>query len=285
MSFVPGQATVVTDPAELATYGRAFRKTGKRVALVPLGTGLHAGHIALIRAAKSLMGTVVMVTWTGTPGAGTPDTAAPDTAAPDTATPGAGIPPEFAREGVDVVYHGEFDPAVRIESGLDHLEDGGDVDRRVTRTIAAINATHATDVVVGEKDFEELVALQRAVTELRLEVRLHSLPTVRAANGVAMSLRNAEVPEDLQEAALALSAALTAGAHAAERGGEAVIRTARGVLEAGGVTPDYVELRSTSFGPAPLRGDARLLAAATFGSVRLIDNVGVPVGIGFKNME
>ena len=58
----------------------------------------------------------------------------------------------------------------------------------------------------------------------------------------------------------------------------------RGVLEAGGVTPDYVEVRDLGFGPAPETGDARLLAAATFGPVRLIDSVGVPVGIGFKNM-
>ena len=137
---------------------------------------------------------------------------------------------------------------------------------------------------VGEKDFEELVALQQAVSGLRMEVQLHSLPTVRAGNGVAMSLRNADVPEQFQDDALALSAALTAGAHAAEHGPETVIETARGVLEAAGITPDYLALRSLSFGAAPAVGDARLLAAARFGDVRLIDNVGVPLGVGFKNM-
>ena len=65
MTFTPGNAVVVTDPAQFATYGRAFRKTGKRVVLVPLGTGIHAGHIALIRAAKSLLGSIVMVTFGG----------------------------------------------------------------------------------------------------------------------------------------------------------------------------------------------------------------------------
>ena len=261
MSFEPGKAVVVTDPAQLATYGRAFRKTGKRVVLVPLGKGLHAGHIALIRAAKSLLGGIVMVTYSGDE-----------------------VPDDFAREGVDVVFHGDLLTDVRVVPQLDHLEDPALIARAVTRTIAAINATHATDVVVGEKDFEELVALQQAVSGLRMEVLLHSLPTVRAGNGVAMSLRNADVPEQFQDDALALSAALTAGAHAAERGPDAVLETARGVLEAAGVTPDYLALRSLSFGDTPAIGDARLLAAACFGDVRLIDNVGVPVGVGFKHI-
>lgn len=262
MTFTPGTATVVTDPAQLATYGRAFRKTGKRVTLVPLGEGIHAGHISLIRAAKSLLGSMVMVTYSG-----------------------AEVPADFAREGVDVVFHGSFDPAVRITPQLDHLEDPDAIAGAVTRTVAAINATHATDVVVGEKDFEELVALQHAVTALRMEVQLHSLPTVRASGGIAMSLRNEHVAPESQDAALAIGAALTAGAHVAEDGPERILQTVSGVLEAGGVTPEYVELRSLAFGPAPSVGDARLLVAATVGGVRLIDNVGVPVGVGFRNLD
>ena len=260
MTFTPGNAVVVTDPAQFATYGRAFRKTGKRVVLVPLGAGIHAGHIALIRAAKSLLGSIVMVTFSGEE-----------------------VPEDFAREGVDVVFHGSFNPPVRIRPQLDHLEDPEEISANITRTIAAINTAHASDVVVGEKDFEELVALQQAVSALNMEVQLHSLPTIRATGGVAMSLRNDRVPADMQDAALALSAALTAGAHVAERGVAAILETVRGVLEAGGVTPDYVEVRDLAFGPAPETGDARLLAAATFGPVRLIDSVGVPVGVGFKN--
>ena len=138
--------------------------------------------------------------------------------------------------------------------------------------------------MLGEKDFELLVALQRAVTALRMEVKLHSVPIVRASSGVAMSLRNDRLAQVDREAALALSAALTAGAHVAERGADEVLATARGVLEAAGVSHDYLQLRSLGFGPAPAQGDARLLGAITLGGVRLIDNVGVPVGVGFKNI-
>ncbi|SDR69594.1 pantoate--beta-alanine ligase [Corynebacterium timonense] len=259
--FEPGTAVEVTDPASLATYGRAFRKVGKSVVLVPLGAGLHAGHIQLIRAARSLLGSVVMVTYTG-----------------------EDSPEVFAREQVDVVYRGRLDADACVSTPLHHLEDPTAIARGVARILAAAHACHATDVVLGEKDFELLVAVQRAVSALRMEVRLHSVPTVRTADGVAMSLRNADVPEQYREPALALPAALTAGAHVAERGATAVLEAARSVLDAAGVEPAYLELRSLSFGPAPEEGDARLLGAVDLGGVHLTDNVGVPVGIGFTNL-
>ena len=262
MAFESGQAVVVTDPERLAVYGRAFRKVGKSVVVVPLGEGIHTGHIQLIRAARSLLGAVVMVTYRG-----------------------AEVPEVFAEEKVDVVFHGELGRGVSVRTGMDHLEDAEAIARDVAHVLAAAHATHATDIVLGEKDFELLVATQKAVSALRMEARLHSVPTVRASGGVAMSLRNADVPEADRDAALALSAALTAGAHVAERGADAILDTARGVLAAAGLVPDYLELRDLAFGPAPTRGDARLLGAVTLGGVHLSDNVGVPVGVGFKNIE
>lgn len=262
MAFEAGKAVVVTDEALLATYGRAFRKIGKSVVVVPLGRDVHAGHIELIRAAKSLLGSYVVVTFTGDE-----------------------VPDIFAEEKVDVVFHGPLETKVRVDSGVDPLEDPEHTQREVARILAAINASHATDVVLGEKDFEVLVATQYAVSGLRMEVKLHSVPTVRTPNGLAASLRNADVPEDLREAALALPAALTAGAHAAEQGAEVVLETVRGVLAAEGLEPAYLELRDLAMREAPERGDARLLAAVDLGPVRLADNVGLPLGIGFKHIE
>ncbi len=262
MAFEPGQAVVVTDEALLATYGRAFRKVGKSVVVVPLTTGVHAGHVELIRAAKSLLGSYVVVTYSGEE-----------------------VPEVFAREKVDVVFHGELSTRVRIDAGVDPLEPADDTSREVARIIAAINATHATDVVLGEKDFEVLVATQYAVSGLRMEVKLHSVPTVRTPDGLAVSLRNALVAVDKREAVLALSAALTAGAHAAEHGAQTVLDTARGVLSAAGLEPVYLELRDLAMRPAPAEGDARLMGALDVGGVRLIDNVGLPLGIGFKHIE
>lgn len=262
MAFEPGKATVVTDEGLLATYGRAFRKIGKTVVVVPLGDDLHVGHIELIRAAKSLLGSYVVVTYSG----------------PE-------VPDVFAAEKVDVVFRGELDTSVRVDAGVEPLENPEETSRAVARILAAVNATHATDVVLGEKDFEVLVATQYAVSGLRMEVKLHSVPTVRGRDGLALSLRNRAIPEEEREKALALSAALTAGAHVAEHGEETVVETVRGVLDSAGVAPVYVEVRDLALRAAPATGDARLLAAVEVGGVRLVDNVGLPLGIGFKNIE
>ena len=262
MAFEPGQAVVVTEERMLATYGRAFRKIGKSVVVVPLGTDIHGGHVELIRAAKSLLGSYVVVTFSGEE-----------------------VPEVFAREKVDVVFHGALATSVRVDSGVEPLEDPQHTQETVARILAAINATHATDVVLGEKDFEVLVATQYAVSGLRMECKLHSVPTVRTPDGLALSNRNARVAVDKRDAALALSAALTAGAHAAEHGKAKVLETARGVLKAAGVEPAYLELRDLAMREAPVEGDARLLAAVDLGGVRLTDNVGLPLGVGFKHVE
>ena len=133
MAFEPGQAVVVTDEKLLATYGRAFRKIGKSVVVVPLGADIHGGHVELIRAAKSLLGSYVVVTFSGDE-----------------------VPEVFAREKVDVVFHGELATTVRVDSGVEPLEDPQLTQREVARILAAINATHATDVVLGEKDVSVL---------------------------------------------------------------------------------------------------------------------------------
>ncbi|WP_284522651.1 pantoate--beta-alanine ligase [Corynebacterium aquatimens] len=249
-----------------------------------------------------------MVTFTG------------DLDATDAPTPPRDI---FTREKVDLVFNGSLTTTATINTGLNHLENADDIARDTARIIAAANLTHATDLVMGEKDFELLVTTQRAVSALRMEVKLHSVPTVRTTDGLAISLRNSLIDAPSQPQALALAAALTAGAHAAEHGEEVVLETVRGVLAAAGVEPTYLEIRDLAFGPAPTAGDARLLAAidlpavtdlpaatdpadpadstaATAGNpdtsdsapadstnpatVHLADNVGLPLGIGFKHI-
>lgn len=267
MSFTAGQATEFSTD-QVAVLSRAMRRTGRPVVLVPLGTGVHAGHAALIRAARRLPRAVVIVAWAGEE-----------------------VPETFATEQVDAVWRYTDDElwpkGLRtLVQPVDHdLEPVDEVARQLTRQLTLVNAAGPSDVVVGEKDYEQLRALQSAVTDLHLPVTLHGVPTVRMPDGLAVSLRNTDVAEEAREQALVLSAALTAGAHAADQGADAVLAVARDVLETAGIRPDYLEVRGLDLGEAPATGDARLLVAAEVGGVRLLDNVGLPLGIGFRNIE
>lgn len=302
MSFAFGQATLF-HLADIARFSRVMRTTGKSLQLVVLGADIHAGHRVLLRTAKQRGVAVVAVELADEVGghAVTPQNPAPQNPAPQQAVHDKTA--ELRPEIMEILREAEVDAVVpytrapgHTESlwpqGLrtqitppDGLEDSAELAQALTTHLSLLHAVAPETIIAGEKDYELLLRLQQAITDLHLDVKVQGVPTVRMPDGLAMSLRNTAIPETDREKALALSAALTAGAHVAERGAEAVLSTAADVLRAAGVQPDYLELRARDFGPAPEEGDARLLVAATFGGVRLVDNVGVPVGIGFRNLD
>lgn len=344
MSFELGKATRVSDAKHIRMVASAFRKQGKPVVLVPLKAGVHAGHLSLIRAAKSIRGAVVIVAYSGRGHEQAKTTAARDagTSAAASASFTESYSQDIAldiamleRAGVDAVF--EYTEESLWPRGLrttilpveSHLESPEYVGREIAWVLALVGVVGPSHVIVGEKDYEVLVGLQRAVNELHIPVKLQGVPTVRTPEGIPMSLRNAWVAPEEREAVAAMSAALTAGAYAAEGGAEKVLEATHAVLEAAGVEPEYVELRGLDLGPAPEQGDARLFVAVEVrrdqkvagggqagvgqtdsgqagggqvnggqvnsgwpsggrsrdGYVRVMDNVGMPLGIGFKNIE
>lgn len=293
MSFAFGQATHF-HLADIARFSRVMQKTGKSLHLVVLGQDIHAGHRVLLRTAQQLG---VVVAAVELPHVGTASDA--QAHAINQGAPSQQLNPELMdvlREaGVDAVVPYTREPGEKDSlwpQGLrtqitppEGLEDSSALAEALTVHLSLLHAVGPDSIIAGEKDYEFLLRLQQAITDLHLAVKVQGVPTVRMPDGLAMSLRNTEIPVEHREKAVALSAALTAGAHVAERGAQVVLETAQDVLAAAGVQPDYLELRARDFGPAPQEGDARLLVAATFGGVRLIDNVGVPVGIGFRNLD
>lgn len=299
MSFAFGQATHF-HLADIARFSRVMQKTGKSLHLVVLGQDIHAGHRMLLRTAQQL-GVVVAAVELPHVDAGDAGDTAPGAQAHATnqGVPSRQLSPELMdvlREaGVDAVVPYTREPGEKDSlwpQGLrtqitppEGLEDSSALAEALTVHLSLLHAVGPDSIIAGEKDYEFLLRLQQAITDLHLAVKVQGVPTVRMPDGLAMSLRNTEIPVEHREKAVALSAALTAGAHVAERGAQVVLETAQDVLAAAGVQPEYLELRARDFGPAPQEGDARLLVAATFGGVRLIDNVGVPVGIGFRNLD
>jgi pantoate--beta-alanine ligase len=129
----------------------------------------------------------------------------------------------------------------------------------------------------GQKDAQQALVVRKLVRDLDIPVRIEVCPTIRDADGLALSSRNAYLSPDERERALALSRALRA-AEAAVAGGTrdaaAVVAVARDELDRAGVEPDYLQLRSaTDLSPVErVNGSALLAVAARVGRARLIDN-------------
>ncbi len=128
----------------------------------------------------------------------------------------------------------------------------------------------------GEKDYQQVTLIRAMVRDLDLGIHIVGCPTVREPDGLALSSRNAYLSTVDRQRALALSRALSAGAGVAAEGADAVLKRAGDELS--DVDTDYLELRDPDLGPAPRRGEARLLVAARVGTTRLIDNIPVQLG-------
>jgi pantoate--beta-alanine ligase len=197
--------------------------------------------------------------------------------------------------GVDVVFapteaemYPSWPPAVRVNPGplgreLEGASRPGFFDGVLTVVLKLLHLTTPHAVFFGEKDYQQLALVRRMVRDLDVRtdsapVRVVGVPTIREASGLARSSRNSYLSETDRAAALALSAALRAGAEAAVGGPAAALAAARAVLDAAPVELDYLTLTDPDLGPAPEVGPGRLLVAARVGTTRLIDNLHVEVG-------
>src|SRR5690606_37999869 len=142
----------------------------------------------------------------------------------------------------------------------------------LTVVLKLLHLTRPDLAYFGEKDYQQLVLVRTMVRDLDLPVEVVPVPTVREPDGLALSSRNRYLSPREREAARCLSAALRAGASAADAGAtpDAVLTAARAQVRDGAV--EYLTLTDPDRGPVTGPGPARLLIAATVGSTRLIDN-------------
>jgi len=286
-----GELTVHHDPNVLTRVSKALRGVGRQVALVPTMGALHTGHLELVRQAK-LTGAVVIVSIFVNPlqfGAGEDLDAYPRTLDADLELlREAGVELAFVPTAATMypagprttIHPGPLGAELEGASRPTHFAGMLTVVAKLLQ-IAAPNVAY-----FGEKDYQQLTLIRQMVTDLNFDVRIFGVPTVREHDGLALSSRNRYLDEAQRNAATALSAALIAGAHAAAGGAEAILATARDVLASvPEIEVDYLEVRGVDLGPAPERGDGRLLVAARLGTTRLIDNVGVAVGTGFLERD
>lgn len=283
--FNPGELNVYAVPSEVRQVSRALRHTGRRVMLVPTMGALHEGHLTLVRAAKRVQGAVVVVSIFVNPlqfGAGEDLDAYPRTLDTDL---------ELLRaEGVEIVFAPSA--AAMYPDGMRTTVQPGPLAGELegasrpthfagmlTVVLKLLQIVQPDRVFFGEKDYQQLVLVRQMVADLNVDVQVVGVPTVREADGLAMSSRNRYLDSAQREVAVALSAALTAGAHAAFEGAQAALDAARAVLDGTpGLVVDYLQLRGTELQPEPTNGCGRLLVAARLGTTRLLDNVAIQIG-------
>jgi pantoate--beta-alanine ligase len=261
------------------------RRAGRRIGLVPTMGAFHGGHLSLIRRAREQCDVVVVWLFVNPSqfGPGEDLQAYPRDEARDA---------ELAElEGVDLlfappveeVYPEGFATTVTVGALTDVLD--GAPGRRGPAHFAGV-ATVVTklfnmvgpDVAYfGQKDAQQVLVVQRLVRDLDLPVRIEVCPTVRDDDGLALSTRNAYLSPDERRRAVGLSRALRAAEEVVESGridAAAVLDAARGELDAHGIEPEYLELRSaTDLSPVDrVNGSTLLAVAARVGRARLIDN-------------
>lgn len=280
--FSPGELNTYPTPHGVADVTRALRHTGRRVMLVPTMGALHEGHLALVRAARRVPGAVVVVSIFVNPtqfGANEDLDAYPRTLDSDLELlRGEGVEVAFTPSPSDMYPDG---PRTTVHPGPVGAELEGAVRPThfagmLTVVLKLLQIVRPDRAFFGEKDYQQLVLIRQMVDDLNVGVRIVGVPTVREADGLAMSSRNRYLSAEEREQAGALSAALLAGVYAASSGPAAVLDAARAVLdEVPAIAVDYLELRDTWLRPAPAYGPARLLVAGRLGGTRLLDNIGI----------
>jgi pantoate--beta-alanine ligase len=276
--------TVHTDPTGLRRVTKALRGAGRRVNLVPTMGALHDGHRELMRRARGIPGSTTVVSIFVNPRQFGPEEDF------DRYPRAFEADLEMCREeGVELAFAPDVEDmyppgfATSIDPGPLGAELEGAVrPGHFAGMLTVVNKLFAIVVpdvaFFGEKDYQQLTLIRRMVRDLDIDVHLVGVPTVREDDGLARSSRNAYLDDDARRAAVAISAALSAGQYAGEQGPGAVLDAARAVLDAEpALDVDYVELRDPDLGPTPEIGPARLLIAARAGTTHLIDNAAVSV--------
>jgi pantoate--beta-alanine ligase len=277
---------IVRTVADLRAHVRAWRSAGARVGLVPTMGALHEGHLTLVRQVRALTDRACISLFVNPTQFGPNEdyTIYPRDESSDAAKLTAlGADMLFAPDAEEMYPEGAV-TRVSVTGLADMLE--GEHRPGFFTGVATIVCKLLLQVlpdiaVFGEKDYQQLLVIRRMVTDLWIPTRIEAVPTVREADGLALSSRNAYLTPEQRQVAPTLHRTLDAVASGVASGADAVDRAEWGeaeLLRAGFDAVDYVAVRDAetlALWQGPTR-PGRVLAAARLGSTRLIDNV--PLG-------
>lgn len=260
----------------------SWRAAGDSIALVPTMGALHAGHLSLVAAAKAQCKRVVVSIYVNPTQFGPSEdfTRYPRPLAHDLQL--------LADAGADaawlpttgIMYPEGFATTIHIKGITDELEGAfrpGYFDGVATVVCKLLNQAEPDFAFFGEKDYQQLCVIKRLAKDLDLNIRIIGVPTMREADGLALSSRNQYLSTEERNIATSLHRILQETAtqiragHAVHR----VLREAERELDDIFLRVDYIDLRDaeTFAAQTAYQAPGRLLAAVWLGTTRLIDNI------------
>lgn len=279
---------IIRTVADLRAQRAAWRKAGESMALIPTMGALHDGHLALVGLGRQKARRTVATIFVNPKQFGPNEDYGryPRQEEADAAKLTAAGCDLLFTPSVDEMYPAGFATAVHVvgvTEGLCGAARPGHFDGVATVVAKLLLMALPDRAIFGEKDYQQLLTIQRLAADLNVPVEIVGAPIVREADGLALSSRNAYLTSAERRQALALPQALLAAARALVTGQavDLVLETARAAIVAGGFAGvDYVALCDAATLQPLVRLDrpGRLLAAARIGQTRLIDNLAVLPG-------
>jgi pantoate--beta-alanine ligase len=280
------QVEIVRDVASLRARLAEWRRAGETISLVPTMGALHAGHISLVVEAKKHARRVVMSIFVN-PAQFAPSEdfcSYPRSFEADAALFDAAEGDLIFAPSVEAMYGEGFATTISLAGpvavGLEDRFRPTHFAGVATIVAKLLNQCRPDVAIFGEKDYQQLKVVTRMARDLDFEAAIIGAPTLRDADGLALSSRNIFLSAKARAVAPCLNAALIRCAHDFNDGVaiETALDSARATLAAAGFVTDYFEARhAETLAPIASRGEGpvRLLAAARLGTTRLIDNIAV----------
>lgn len=272
---------VFREPAAMRARAEDLRRDGRIIAVVPTMGALHEGHLELVRQARARADVVILTIFVNPTQFGPTEDLSryPRDEAGDLAQArAAGIDLAFCPDAAAMYPAGAqtFVEVRELQRPLCGASRPGHFAGVATIVAKLFHITRPHLAVFGEKDYQQLAVVRAVVRELLLPVEIVGLPTVREADGVAMSSRN----QYLTPAERALAPRLYQALQAAAREGAAVDAPLPAIeayhtaaLNDAGFRVEYFRFRNAQLAPpAPADGRRVVLTAAWLGKARLIDN-------------
>lgn len=278
---------IARDLAAMKTILAARRAASERIVLVPTMGNLHAGHLALVRRARDAGDCVVATIFVNPFQFGEDEDydSYPRTLDPDLRQLEAFDCDLVFIPAIEEIYPRDLDCVTRIEvPELGNILCGqhrpGFFRGVATVVNILFNMVRPDAAVFGEKDYQQLLVIRRMVQDLRMDVEILMVETIREPDGLAMSSRNSYLtPEERRQAPILYQALDQARRELRQGHRDFRAIGARGIetLQSAGFRPEYFAVRRADDLGLPDADDRalRVLAAAWLGKARLIDNVAV----------